>query len=62
MKGKTVVYIGDGSGDYDGAAESDYVFAVRDSRLSERCKRNRVPFVSFLDFDEVIKSLKKIRF
>jgi 2-hydroxy-3-keto-5-methylthiopentenyl-1-phosphate phosphatase len=58
-KKTAVVYIGDGSGDFDAAKESDQVFAIKNSRLAELCKKAHVPFTSMIDFNEVIKSLEK---
>jgi HAD superfamily phosphoserine phosphatase-like hydrolase len=57
-QGKQVVYIGDGSGDYD-AAEADCVFAIKDSSLATLCKKNRVNCTLIDDFREVVEKLEK---
>ena len=60
-KGTTIAYVGDGSGDFDAARESDFVFAIKDSKLAELCKKHDVRFVSILDFNEVVRTLRKIK-
>jgi 2-hydroxy-3-keto-5-methylthiopentenyl-1-phosphate phosphatase len=60
-KGQKIVYIGDGSGDYDAAKEADYAFAIKDSRLARLCEQYGVPFKRIVDFKEVVDALKKNR-
>lgn len=59
-RGETVIYIGDGSGDFDAAKEADYVFAIRGSKLAKLCQKHRVPFKPIIDFGEVINVLQDI--
>jgi 2-hydroxy-3-keto-5-methylthiopentenyl-1-phosphate phosphatase len=55
-----VIYIGDGSGDFDAAKEADYVFAVKDSKLAKLCQSYRVPFKPITDFQEVVEEIRRI--
>jgi 2-hydroxy-3-keto-5-methylthiopentenyl-1-phosphate phosphatase len=59
-QGETVIYIGDGSGDFDAAKEADYVFAVKDSKLAKLCQSYRVPFKPITDFQEVVEEIRRI--
>jgi 2,3-diketo-5-methylthio-1-phosphopentane phosphatase len=57
--GKKVAYIGDGSGDYAAARDSDYRFAVDGSRLARLCKKNNVHCMNIVDFQEVLKTIQE---
>ncbi len=59
-QGKKVVYIGDGSGDYAAARESDYLFAVKGSKLEMLCKKQGTHYTSMTDFREVIEEIRKL--
>jgi 2-hydroxy-3-keto-5-methylthiopentenyl-1-phosphate phosphatase len=58
--GETVVYIGDGSGDFDAAKEANRAFAVQGSKLAQLCQMHRVPFKPIADFQEVINGIQDI--
>jgi 2-hydroxy-3-keto-5-methylthiopentenyl-1-phosphate phosphatase len=55
---KKAAYIGDGSGDYDVTRESDYAFAIKNSRLARLCSENRVQCTFIDDFEEVTRKLR----
>jgi len=59
-QGETVIYIGDGSGDFDAAKEADRVFAVQGSKLAQLCQMHRVSFKPITDFQEVINGIQDI--
>lgn len=59
-QGKKVVYIGDGSADYNAAKDADYSFAIEGSRLAELCKNHRVLSKNITDFQKVIEAIDKI--
>ena len=42
-----VLYIGDGSSDYNAARSADHIYAVRGSRLAEMCSRESLPHSTF---------------
>ena len=52
-KGNRVFYIGDGSSDLTAARKADVVFCVKDSRLAELCKEEKIVFIEFKDFRHV---------
>lgn len=54
-----VVFIGDGSSDYNAARSCDFVFAVRSSRLEKYCIQNKIPHEAFEDFTQLIVSMAK---
>ncbi len=57
-EGKTIAYVGDGSGDFAAAKEADHVFAIRDSRLAELCRRHGVQFTAMTDFQKMIDAIR----
>jgi 2,3-diketo-5-methylthio-1-phosphopentane phosphatase len=57
-QGRKVVYIGDGIGDFPAAKVADIVFAIKGSKLAERCKTNGVPCREITDFQEVVDSIR----
>ena len=54
-----VVYIGDGSSDYEPAKKADLVFSVEKSKLSRMCHERSISHKQFNDFDEVIQGIEK---
>ena len=50
---KKVIYIGDGISDYNAAKMADFSFAVRNSNLARKCKKDGVRFQEFSDFAEI---------
>ncbi|PWI48694.1 hypothetical protein CEE45_05645 [Candidatus Heimdallarchaeota archaeon B3_Heim] len=58
VKGYSVIYIGDGSGDFHAAKRADIVYAVKDSALARICSENEISFHSFLDFASIIQYLR----
>jgi 2,3-diketo-5-methylthio-1-phosphopentane phosphatase len=59
-EGKKVAYIGDGSGDYAAARDSDCRFAINGSRLARLCENNNVPCKNIMDFQEVLKTIQEM--
>ncbi|UCE13902.1 MAG: HAD-IB family phosphatase [Candidatus Heimdallarchaeota archaeon] len=57
----SVLFIGDGSGDFHALKSADYGFAVKGSILAELCEKNTVPYQIFEDFQEIIEEIRKIR-
>ena len=57
---KTVIYIGDGSGDYAAARDADYPFAIKGSRLASICEGHRMHCRVITDFQEVIEAINKV--
>jgi len=55
----SVIYIGDGSSDYNPARASDLVYAVEGSRLALLCEKESLPYRTFSTFNEVEKSIYK---
>ncbi len=45
-----VIYIGDGSSDYNAARSSDHIYAVKGSRLAAMCSRESLPHSTFSSF------------
>ena len=58
-RGKKVIFIGDGSGDYDAAREADIAFAIKGSKLAELCAKHGIYFRSITDFLGVIETLRR---
>jgi 2,3-diketo-5-methylthio-1-phosphopentane phosphatase len=56
-QGKSVVYIGDGQGDYYAAGNADYPFAIKGSRLAELLKKDGIAHKEISDFWEVVEVL-----
>lgn len=54
---KKVIYIGDGSGDYSAAKDSDTLFVIKDSKLEKLCEKHGVHHKSVTDFLEVITAM-----
>jgi len=59
-EGKKIAYIGDGSGDYEAARDSDYRFAVDGSKLARLCEDNNVPCTNITDFQQVLKTIQEM--
>jgi 2-hydroxy-3-keto-5-methylthiopentenyl-1-phosphate phosphatase len=59
-QGESVVYIGNGLGDYPPARAANLSFAIRGSRLADLCKSGGVECVEITDFQEVVDSLRSI--
>jgi HAD superfamily phosphoserine phosphatase-like hydrolase len=59
-QGESVVYIGNGLGDYPPARAANLPFAIRGSRLADLCKSGGVECVEITDFQEVVDSLRSI--
>ncbi len=57
-KGSHVVYIGDGTSDYPAIKNADYRFSIKNSRLAELCRKNKISHQEIDDFQEVINALK----
>ena len=58
-RGKKVIFIGDGSGDYDAAREADIAFAIKGSKLAELCTKHEIYCRSITDFQGVIETLRR---
>ena len=57
-KGSHVIYIGDGTSDYQAINNADYRFSIKNSRLAELCRKNKISHQEIDDFQEVINALK----
>lgn len=57
---RIVAFIGDGTGDFEAAKESDYRFAVKRSNLAKLLRKNKIPFFEITDFKQVINDLERI--
>ena len=57
-QGYSVIYIGDGSGDFYAAKRADIVYSVKDSALSKMCSENNVKYHSFIDFQYILQKLQ----
>jgi 2-hydroxy-3-keto-5-methylthiopentenyl-1-phosphate phosphatase len=58
-KGYDVVYIGDGNSDIYAARKAKHIFAT--NQLLQRCKEEKLECTPFEDFNEVIKTIDKIK-
>ena len=58
--GYQVIYFGDGMPDTEACAISDHRFAVRCRRLESELAKRGLPFMSFVDFRDVIPHMKAI--
>jgi 2,3-diketo-5-methylthio-1-phosphopentane phosphatase len=56
-KGKKVVYVGNGSGDYPAAKIADLPLAIKGSRLAQLCRKGHVACTEITDFQEVVESI-----
>jgi len=56
-RGKKVVYIGNGVGDFPAAKVADLAFAIKGSRLAELCMTSGVPCREITDFQQVVDSI-----
>jgi HAD superfamily phosphoserine phosphatase-like hydrolase len=61
LQGYDVIYIGDGMGDFYGAAKADRVFAIKGSTLDKVCMDRKIPRESIETFDPVKKFVTLIR-
>jgi 2,3-diketo-5-methylthio-1-phosphopentane phosphatase len=59
-QGKKVIYIGDGSADYNAAKDADCSFAIEGSKLAKLCKSHGIPCKNIADFQKVIEGIRKI--
>jgi 2,3-diketo-5-methylthio-1-phosphopentane phosphatase len=59
-KGVTVVYVGDGTGDFAAAREADIAFAIEGSKLEKLCRKHKVPCRSIADFQIVLDTIRKM--
>jgi 2-hydroxy-3-keto-5-methylthiopentenyl-1-phosphate phosphatase len=56
--GARVVFVGNGLGDFPAAKESDFAFAIKESRLAALCREQGVPHEEIDDFDRVVEVLR----
>lgn len=61
-KGKKVIYIGNGESDFTAAKKSDFILAIKFSKLYFLCKKEKISFKEINDFFDVINFLKRIKF
>ncbi len=59
-RGKTVIYIGNGSTDYAAATNADYPFAITGSRLAELCEHQGHRCTFMADFLTVAETIRRI--
>lgn len=57
-QGKTVVYIGDGTTDFNAAKIASFSFAVTGSKLAGLMNKHEIPHEEFTDFKNIIEALK----
>ena len=57
-----VIYIGDGSSDYNASRSSDHIYAVRGSRLAAMCSKESLPHSTFSSFSELEDDVRKYLF
>lgn len=55
--GTRVFFVGNGFGDLAAAKESEFVFAIKGSKLAELCRKQSVPHEEVDDFGQVVDSL-----
>ena len=60
-KGKRVVYIGDGTTDFNAARIANYPFAVRNSKLARLMSSHDIPHEELTDFRTVIDALRRMK-
>jgi 2-hydroxy-3-keto-5-methylthiopentenyl-1-phosphate phosphatase len=58
-RGKKVVYVGNGLGDYPAAKIADLPHAVKGSRLAQLCRLGQVACTEITDFQEVVESIRR---
>jgi HAD superfamily phosphoserine phosphatase-like hydrolase len=56
-QGFRTIYVGDGLSDFNAVRYVDLLFVIKDSKLTELCKRENIPHREIIDFHEVVKSL-----
>jgi len=56
--GTRVVFVADGFGDLPAAKESNFVFAIKGSRLAELCRQLNVPHDEIDDFNQIVDALR----
>ena len=60
-QGSRVIYIGDGIGDHHAARDSDFAFAIKDSKLAELLKKSKTPHEEITDFLQVVEAIKRLK-
>jgi 2-hydroxy-3-keto-5-methylthiopentenyl-1-phosphate phosphatase len=58
-RGKKVIYVGDGSGDYPAARIANLPHAVKGSTLAQLCRLGQVACTEITDFQEVVESVRR---
>lgn len=58
-QGKRVIYVGDGSADFQAVKNADFPFAVQGSKLSQICRDEGVPHQEIADFSKVITTINE---
>jgi 2-hydroxy-3-keto-5-methylthiopentenyl-1-phosphate phosphatase len=56
-RGEKVFFIGNGTGDFPAAKESQYAFAIKESKLAKLCRDSNVPCKEIEDFQQVVEAL-----
>jgi 2-hydroxy-3-keto-5-methylthiopentenyl-1-phosphate phosphatase len=56
-RGRKVVFVGDGTSDFPASKRADIRFAIKDSRLSELCRRDGVQFYPIASLNPVIETV-----
>jgi 2,3-diketo-5-methylthio-1-phosphopentane phosphatase len=57
-QGKTVLYIGDGTTDFNATRIANFPFAVTGSKLAGLMNKHEIPHEEFTDFKNIIEALK----
>lgn len=60
--GKRVIYIGDGTPDYQAAREAHFSFVIKDSKLAELLRNEKILHKEISDFQEVVETIKASTF
>lgn len=57
-----IFYIGGGVSDFEAATAADIVFSVKNSALTKYCVQNKLYFIEFYDFIDIIESFQIYKF
>lgn len=59
MQGMRVLYIGDGRSDFNAVKHADFSFTIKNTKLSEFCKKQGIKYQEIETFQEVIDAIEK---
>lgn len=58
QQGKRVIFIGDGSSDYNAVRQANFSFVVKSTKLADLCKKEKIAHQEIEDFQEILESLE----